>query len=215
MLEGPSRILPECTEVERCRLFQGPDHDSGVWTDPRDALEFLQGGVEHATEVFEPREKRLRVWLDISPRDGEGQQKLQDLVVVEPGQAGLSEPLSESGTVTLSLRQRTILVLLLAHLAWSPVRAAIKVPRGRKHADDRLEFAALFTPGPEGCQIDQGLPPCGASPSLASAYIKAGGNRARMEAWERSGAGPSRMERQSPKGTWREACVSAQVISSS
>jgi hypothetical protein len=91
-------------EVKRCGGADDPERD---WCDGSNSVNFLQlfwWGVQDPSEVAKASNQRLRGLLDVGTRDGEGEQKFDDLIVIEAFESRSDEALTEALTMAVMVR---------------------------------------------------------------------------------------------------------------
>ena len=91
-------------EVKRCGGADDPERD---WRDGPYSVDLLQlfwRCVQDASEVAKASDQRLRRLLDVGARDGEREQKFDDLVVIEAFESRSDEALAESLTMAVMVR---------------------------------------------------------------------------------------------------------------
>ena len=80
------------------------DEDGGVLLDPHDLHEGLGAGVQDLGEGAEMLDYPLGQGLDVGVGDGEGQEQLQEFIVLQGPGASREEALPEAGAVPVVMR---------------------------------------------------------------------------------------------------------------
>lgn len=83
-------------EVQDRSSSDDPQGDRRDGSNAFDLLQLFDGSIQDCAEVAEPGDEGLCRPLDVRARDGEGEQQLDDLVVVEAFESRPDEPLTES-----------------------------------------------------------------------------------------------------------------------